>query len=178
MKAGQLEIQEYIAIKKKLYQNLIDYVESEDETLNAEFLNKLNQIKESDSIEDKKSLLNMILSISNNHYRHSNFQKKIENLISHFSNTLKQMLTNSEIFDFFKPNKLLLLYLFKNQIIQFEDPIIDNIKKDMSYMLFFYPEIKSFLSKDEEKSYKLVKIQLMNLKENVILAKMTIIFAI
>lgn len=53
MEVGESKIQEYIKTKKDLYTNLIDYIECEGETLNTELINKLNQIKESEIIEDK-----------------------------------------------------------------------------------------------------------------------------
>lgn len=150
MEVGESKIQEYIEAKKDLYTNLIDYIESEDETLNTELINKLNQIKESETIEDKELLFNMIISISNNHHRHFQFLKKIEELIKYLGNTLKQMMTNSEIFDFFKKNKLIILYLLKNQILEIEEPIFDRIKYQKTYLRFFYPEIKLFLSEEEQ----------------------------
>ena len=55
MEVGESKIQEYIKAKKDLYTSLIDYIESEDDTLNTELINKLNQIKESETIEEQLS---------------------------------------------------------------------------------------------------------------------------
>ena len=57
-------------------------------------------------------------------------------------------MSNFEIYDIFKSSKLLLLILFKNQIITVDENISQHLLSKYSY--FFYPEIKPFISEGEK----------------------------
>ena len=183
MENNQSTIAEYINSKKEIYRIVLDFFENEEESLNDELINNLDELIECANIEDIKTIFHIILSISNNHQRNFNFKTKIFNIFNYLANTLKQTMTNSETFEFFKSNKLIILYLIKNQIIKLDEQIIDKINKDISYCYFFYPEISQFLKEEEKeevkkKCYKLILIYLMDLKTNVKKGKMKVIFVL
>ena len=157
------DLQEYIQQKKEFYDILIDFLQNEDEDNinNADELYDLlqNTILKED-IEDTKTVLRVILKISNNHRRNPNFDKKIEQILSLFIDQLKQNFSNSEIFELFKSNKRILLFLIKKEIIKVDKPIVNHMLSKVTYCEFFYPEIKNFLNENDRKRIeeKLMKI--------------------
>ena len=72
--------------------------------------------------EDKHELrlfLRLINEISNNHQRSSNLINKIEKILDQIQKDIKKYFTNSQIFELFKENLRILLFLvncFKNYI--------------------------------------------------------------
>lgn len=72
--------------------------------------------------EDKHELrlfLRLINEISNNHQRASNLINKIEKILDQIQKDIKKYFTNSQIFELFKENLRILLFLvncFKNYI--------------------------------------------------------------
>ena len=150
----QSKIEEDIESRKDLYRILLDIIENEDESKNFEFINKLTKYKERENNEDKITIFQIILSICNNHQRDVNFKSKINNLFKYLTNTLKQTMTNSEIFEFFKSNKLIILYFIKNQIIEIDDLISKEIIKDKAYCQFFYTETASFMKEEEKEEIR------------------------
>ena len=97
-----------------------------------------------------KSSLIIINKISKHHYRSSDFFNKIENILLEFSDSIKQSLSNFEIFKIFKHNKRLLLFLIQKSIIEIDQSIFEIISHPKfshgNYIQFFYHEIKHFLS--------------------------------
>ena len=119
MQSIHTEIEEYIDSKKEFCELLLYYIENEDESPNYELRKKLLIYNKSLNVEDNISIFQIILSICNNHQRSRNFQTKIDNIFKYLTNTIKQTMTNSETFEFFKSNKMIIFYLIKNQIIQY-----------------------------------------------------------
>ena len=58
---------------------------------------------------DVKKIFCLLRSIINNHHRSNNFFNKLEKIIIYFKEDFKQAFTNSELFDFFLQNKIILL---------------------------------------------------------------------
>lgn len=92
---------------------------------------------------DVKKIFCLLRSIINNHHRSNNFFNKLEKIIIYFKEDFKQAFTNSELFDFFSQNKIILLILMKNNILEVDQSIVDILKMrwDMQY---FWPEILQF----------------------------------
>ena len=73
---------------------------------------------------------------------------KVGHKYSTNTNEPKQTLSNFELFQIFKDNKLILLFLFENEMIHFDIYIEDSInmmkfEDGTEYCHFFYPEIKN-----------------------------------
>ena len=152
-----MEIQEYANQKTEIYKSLMSIVESEEEEVNDLFKNLYNQIESQHILEDRYELsefLNMISKITNHHHRGNNFTKRIQQIILYYLDKIKQNLSNSEIFNLFKTNKLILLFLFDHQIINVDEYILNYFTKNdnrYNFSKFFYPEIKKCLSEMQQK---------------------------
>ena len=112
---------EYLKQKKLLYEHLISFLE--DESCSSEdfqtFIKIIDDQKITQNDKEFEILLRLISKISKNHHRSLNFNQKIKKIIEHYSNEIKQTFTNVEIVNFFKSNKLILIYLFDNKVIKF-----------------------------------------------------------
>lgn len=95
-------------------------------------------------------LLALLSKISNNHYRHPDLLKKIEQILKYFKNEIKSNFSDSQIFKIFKSNKRILLFLLEEKILNFtEDICKEIITKDFinhKYPHYFYPEVKQFMN--------------------------------
>lgn len=168
------EISEYISKKKELYDSVLDFIESDDTVDIHQKFDILVKIFEKHQISDNQNelrlLIRMLSQISKNHRRIPGFIEKIEQILLFFENQIKQTLSNFELFDIFKRNYLVLLFLIEKKIITIDQKISDvivkmksniNTERKMKLSYFLYPEIKEFLSfqqKEEiEKDIELYK---------------------
>ena len=143
------EFNDYLKWKKELYNKLIIYIENENfDEKNYEnlisFIEKLNIMeKRQEFIE----FLKLISKICKNYKRSISFLNKIEQIILKYDKNIRNILSNDDIFNIFKNNKYLLLFLIKKSILTVNQQIVDQIleKKEKKYHLFFSPEIKSFV---------------------------------
>ena len=97
-----------------------------------------------------KSLLHLILRISDNHYRGTNFFNKIEKILLFFKDDIKNKMSNSEIFQIFKSNKRILLFLIEEKIMILDEIIAESFLQTKfnkaKYFEYFLPEIKPLLN--------------------------------
>ena len=90
------------------------------------------------------SLFQMITHIANEHHRGPNFFWKIEQILNIFKKEIASF-SNSEIFEIFKGNKRVLLYLIKEKLLKIDDMFVETIsRQDSSYCQYFAKEIKDF----------------------------------
>ena len=149
-----MDLEKYINYKKEIYQHFLNFIEDEEE---ENFTNCYEDIKkievfQGDKIRDEMiSMLHLILRISNNYHRTPNFDKKIEQILLIIFNDIKNTLSNFEIFEIFKSNKRILLFLIHNKIITIDQIVLNFILDHDSYCHFFYPEIKSQMNEEERK---------------------------
>lgn len=91
------------------------------------------------------STLRLILNIANNHHRSNDFFSKIEKIILIFKNEIKQSYSNLDIFNNFKSNKRILLFLIEEKIMKMDKTIASiinkGIYKESKYPNYFFPEI-------------------------------------
>ena len=111
-----MDIYEYIKQKKELYNTLIEFLDAETKSsindykiLRTTFQN-IKQMKDQKEI---KSLFHLIIQISHNDF----FNDKIDEIVNYISDTIKQIMTNSEIFNIFKSNKRILLFLIQSKTL-------------------------------------------------------------
>ena len=144
----------YIEPKKELYKHILKFVEGDiDYKTLTDFCDKFNL---DDNKEEFKLFFKIVINIANNHHRHPNFIDNIEQIIVYYQDKMKTVFSNYEIFEIFKTNKLIILFLFERNIIKMDKRIyIDLIDiKDpngIRYCNFFFPEIKRFVNKEEIK---------------------------
>ncbi|KAK8876474.1 hypothetical protein M9Y10_006688 [Tritrichomonas musculus] len=143
-----MNISEFIAQKKELYAVILNFIENKNNSDDSsqETTNFLDTHQIRDNKEDMRLLLHLIVKITNNHHRDSNFLSKIKKLLQSLEQDIKQTFSNLEIFDLFKKSKILLLYLFEMKIVTVDETIAAFMlkKSDSSLSKFFYNEIKPF----------------------------------
>lgn len=104
-----------------------------------------------------KGFLQLINHIFDNHKRCYNFISKIEMLLRYFKKDIQKYFTNSEIFNIFKNNKRILLFLIEEKIMTIDEYIFSQIASDefndQKYFEYFLPEIKPFLTKENIEKY-------------------------
>ena len=156
-----MDIKEYIRQNKQLYDILLYYVENNDEN---QFRLLIDQIKRQNLVQNRAKLrefIHLIIKISSNHYRTPMFVIKLKELLLYLSDKIKKNFTNFEIFDLFKINKLLLLFLIENQVMKLDDIIINQIfnVESITFLYFYYPEIKKHLNSDQNEKIESKMIQ-------------------
>lgn len=129
-----MEIQEYINQKKSLYNSLIDFISCKEEDTNEKFkqlIDLLSKQKIEDDRNEFQHFIELISNISMNYSSESIVSNKIEQIILHFSDKIKEIFTNSEIYNIFQNSKKDLLFLFDKEILLCDNSIIDQISKKM-----------------------------------------------
>ena len=142
-------IQDYFQKMKSIQELLLEFLENED-SQEANFQNlikKIDDLKIKESKYDLKILLHMISKIANYH----KYLSKIEQILKAIAKEIKQSFSNLDIFNIFKDDKLILLFLLNEKII-IPDKTISNIisngkYKILNYHVYFQKEFKKFYSK-------------------------------
>ncbi|KAK8871780.1 hypothetical protein M9Y10_007521 [Tritrichomonas musculus] len=151
-----MEYQEYINAKEKLYDILLQFIEeSSDDNKYYNLINILEKQEIQNYKEEVKLFFHLLIKISNNHHRLPDFFQKIEKILQFFYYYIKDTFAESEIFDIFKSNKLLILLFIEHKVISVDQTMVQEIlfrsqKTSSNYHYFFYPEIKDFLCIQEQ----------------------------
>lgn len=148
---NEFKLKKYIDEKKEYYDQILRFIDDENDY--DTLTNFLEKIDFTVSKYEFKLFFDLIISIANNHKRHPNFFNNISKIILYFKEHIKRTFTNFEVFDIFKSNKLILLFLFDNEIISVDKRIyieLIRIKESngIGYCDFFFPEIKKYLEED------------------------------
>ena len=143
-------IHEYMKKMKVIQISVIDYIENEKNE-EEDFLQLKDIIIDSKIQQNQhefKSFLYLLSNISNNHHRELYFFEKIEKILLNFKDYITKYYLNSEIFNFFKSNKRILLFLLEERIITMDESIAKKIMcgKYMSrkYHHYLWPEIQKY----------------------------------
>ncbi|KAK8895685.1 hypothetical protein M9Y10_013569 [Tritrichomonas musculus] len=145
-------MQELLDQFKEIQNNFLDYIDDEsneeDKFQNLKAL--LDNFQLRNDSQKLKAFLYLILKISNNHHRNSTFFQKIEQLLLDYKNDIMKFYSNSSIFNIFKSNKRLLLFLLNEKMITFDKYIFNVLITPKyyfeNYLQYFAPEIKPFLA--------------------------------
>lgn len=136
---------------KSFHAEFLGFLENEEST-DEKFQNLIRLLKETkiqDCEHELRLFLHMLVEISNNHYRRPNFFNKIEQILQFFKDDIKKH-SNKEIFNIFKSNKRILLYLIEEKILIIDEYLAKKMtKKDFlnkKYPQYFAPEIKPFIN--------------------------------
>ena len=153
-----MTIQENFSKMKKMYISILSYIDESNSLMNFSNLIKiLDKIKIGDNLHLLKSLLYILLKISNYHHRTPALIGKIEEIIRYFKDQINKYFPNWEIFNIFKSNKRILLFLFEEKIIKMENYIATKIITykylKRNYFKYFLPEIKPFINERFLKSH-------------------------
>ena len=153
-----MEIQKYFSQKKELYNSLSFLIETDE--LDETTFKDLDQVVKNQEIIDKKEelthFLRLISSFCNNRCKTPRFYDKIKKILLYYQDQIKHSFTNSEIFHIFEDNKLIILILLENKIIQINSDLLNIIlhKNELNgtkYAHFFIPEIRDFYNSENNK---------------------------
>lgn len=137
---------------KQLQEELLDFLQDEDNLDEHLFLENLNQENIQENAKKFKEYLHLISDISNNHRRTPHFIVKIEKILNFYKEYIKQSFSNFNIFNIFKNNKRILLFLIEEQFIKIDKYIALTMTsskyENAHYYEYFLPELISF-SKSE-----------------------------
>ena len=147
-----MSFEDYLEKKKNLYHKILKFID--DETGFNDNFKELTDIFIDQSIiqskEDLSTLFHLIQNLSNYHFRTTDFFTRIEKILTFFHSEIQQFYSNHEIFNIFKNNKRILLFLIEENLFNFDQSIVQIITngfyKQAKYPFFFYREIKPFLT--------------------------------
>ena len=151
-----MNVEDYIVKMKELHKSILSFLNNESnyEENFQNLINIINDQKITENSQELKLFLHLITSISNNCNRIPNFLNKIEQILKYFKNNIKQSFSNYKIFNIFKRNKRILLFLFEEKIIFSEQSIIKILTSQkyqkMNYNTYFSVEIESFLNEKDK----------------------------
>ena len=137
---------EYLEEMKAIQEKLLLYLEGETEYMSP------NDIFKDNKFHDYLSYLHLVSKISNNHHRCENFFSKIKEILRLFKEDIKTKISNSRLFNIFKSNKQILLFLIEEGLLTFDEYIVRIITSDKyvdaKYPQYFQPEIQPFINKE------------------------------
>ena len=152
---GKAFIQEHINKMKCIQEEILEFLdndESNENDLTILIQNFDDKQQFRNNKQELRILLHLLLKISNNHHRTSNFFFKIEKIIKTYQSCIVENFTNYDIFNIFKSNKRILLFLFDEKILVPDYNIFHMITKkkyiERYYPHYFFKEFKNFY--DEE----------------------------
>ena len=147
-----MNIQEQVRKMNEIQTLLLEYIDDDDD--NQEKFQNLTKLFINLKIQETHQfsiIIYFLAMVVNYHHRKIHFFDKIFRIILFFKDDLKKNFTNYEIFDFFKNNKRVLLFLSDEKIISFDEKIAQQLcfKKSIKKIgLFLLPEIKPFIKKE------------------------------
>ncbi|KAK8850281.1 hypothetical protein M9Y10_018410 [Tritrichomonas musculus] len=134
---------------KIIQENLLEYIDCEN-NLNENleiFKQFLHDQNINDDCYELKEFFDLLVEIANNHHRTANFYTKIDSILLFLKNEINQHYSNFEIFNTFRSNKRILLFLFQEQIFKIDSEISIHILKS-ELKDYFYNESISIYSND------------------------------
>lgn len=133
---------EMINKMKEIQKHFLKYIDTEYDV--EENYQNFITIFDDQQIIDKSLclVLHFISNISYYHFHENNFYAKIEKVLLFFKSSIKNNFINSSIFNLFKFNKRILLFLIKNEILTIDLYIAQQMMKkkfkEMRYPQFFF----------------------------------------
>ena len=135
---------------KNIQSSIISYIE-DNENLEEKFAiisDQIDNYKFIDNIDEMKIIFQLIVNISNNCHRYSDFWEKIEQILKLFKNAICDNFTNEEIYDIFQSNKRILLFLMEENILAIDKKCCVKLFSQNSikfkYPHYFSTEIRQF----------------------------------
>ena len=131
---------------KNFYSTFIHFVENYTPNDFQDFISFIQDNHFGENPDEFRSMLHIIHKIFSHHKHNFDFTDKIYKILLHFSDKIKRTFSNNDIFRIFRNNKLILSFLFENNIIDVNENIIRLIfdKYGSNDSNFFYPELKPF----------------------------------
>ncbi|KAK8847051.1 hypothetical protein M9Y10_019626 [Tritrichomonas musculus] len=137
---------------KVFYELLLDFLDK-DQQLEEIFDSLSKLIKNHDFIlnnQELKLFLKLIKKVFHYHFHSAFFYDKVFRVISIFINDIKQIYSNLTIFNMFKFDKRILLFLIENQILTIDSKILKILEQDEYRQKYYleYLDIRNINSND------------------------------
>lgn len=137
-----MDLKKFLDKMRKIENNLLDAINDEENKFNDNYFNKKeNFLANPNDQKDFRSFISLIGNISTNHHRSPTFIDRIEKILLLFKDDLVNKLTSKEICETFVHNKVIFLFLIKNDIFKMDNFNIKLIKKYIKDTKYFEPEI-------------------------------------
>ena len=151
---------DYLTTMYNMQEAILSYLDGNEEDGFEKVKNQINQQNINDKDHGLIEILHLLVTIANNHYRTPNFFTKIEQILLFYKEKIEKF-PNYRLFNIFKSNKRLLLFLFNEKMITIDDNIfyyIDSFQDKNIFFDYFLPEIISFKNmKTDVKNIELFK---------------------
>lgn len=144
-----MNIKENLKKMEELQNIILEILDGDDFEKKKDSLNNmLTSIQFQKDHYKLKTILSLIIRIANNHHRGKNFHENIFQILNIFIPSIKQTWSNDEIFDIFKSNNRILLFLIEEGIFQINESIafkMTDKQSDFKFRDYFFPELKPFI---------------------------------
>lgn len=140
-----MNFSQHVDTFKSIQNALLEYIDNQD-NVEIYYQNLINIIKKNKNHKDEfKSFICILSMISSNHHRYHDFFDKIFKILDFVGQDIKTYLSNSEIFDLFKDNKRIILYLLDTKMITIDKTVKKQMEKqqknDENYQEYFFPDM-------------------------------------
>ena len=136
-------LMKYIEKYESVQKSLTNFIENDRNQNLSHLINYISELKIFENKHEAHDFLCLISTISKHHHRTPGFFTKFEELLLEIKDQIR-ILSNSEIFEIFKTNKRLLLFLIETKIIILDQNIANSIYQ--RHQKYFLPEIKCFIN--------------------------------
>ena len=152
---------ERFLLKMKNIQNLfLKYIDCEyNEEENYLKLKKMiDESKIQDNPQELLELLHILINVSSNHHRVSNFFEKIIRILKYLKYPMKNNISKSALINIFKDNKRMILFLYEEKIIDIKD--LPPKLSSLEYYLkdYYYDPEENKKRKIGENDYSICKL--------------------
>ncbi|KAK8895263.1 hypothetical protein M9Y10_023705 [Tritrichomonas musculus] len=118
-------IKNYVNEKKQMYEKLQIFISSTSDQDNFSNLYQIINIQA--DVEEFRLFLHLIGEIAKYYHADSQFFRKIEQILAELKEFMKQTFSNHELFNIFKGNKRIILFLLESDIITIDESIFKEI---------------------------------------------------
>ena len=153
------DINEILDIMKTIQDCIIEYLDNDnscDVDAFQEILDNIDNFQIHDDFDMIESFLRLLLKISNNHHRSTDFFNKIEKILLLFKNDFSNF-TSFTLFNIVKSNKRILLFFIENKMITIDETIANILTSSKylrrNYHLYFLPELKPIIDNQSFEKY-------------------------
>ena len=151
-------VKEHIDKMVNIQENLLEFLEDEKSGNLDQLLRKINYYKIRNNKSQLRTFLHLISKISDNHHLNVDFNNKLEQILDKISDDISSDFSNYDIFHIFKNNKRILLLLFMYNVLTPDLAIYSQLLKEKYrkrfYLNYFYPEFRSFMTRDLQREMK------------------------
>lgn len=143
-----MNAQAYIAKMKNIQGallELLDNIEYSDSDLQ-----QFTKMITDQNVQDEmlKDFLHLLSKMSADHQRSPHLIKKVEYILAFLKKEIISKFSNTSLFNIFKKNKRILLFLIKERFIEIDEYLHDFMSDHNDYIDYFAPELISYMSNE------------------------------